>query len=105
MIDQGTVLRRKNRRTVKDERRPGKQAKVSPITKRMIKQRMYQEASSSVHRVYRGRYFAIGAGFSCIFCSPNGARVVFVMPRAPIWFHAGQEKSKPDNQPNFPVFR
>ena len=58
-----------------------------------------------MHRVYRGRYFAIGAGYSFIFCRPNGARVVFVLPRAPIGFHAGQEKSKPDNQPDFPVFR
>ena len=46
----------------------------------------------AVHRAKSGRNFAIGAGYLFIFLRPDGARVVFFLPRAPIGFRAGQKK-------------
>ena len=45
-----------------------------------------------MHRAKSGRNFAIGAGYLFIFLRPDGARVVFFLPRAPIGFRAGQKK-------------
>ena len=47
----------------------------------------------AVHRAISGRNFAIGAGYLFIFLRPDGARVVFFLPRAPIGFRARQQKN------------
>ena len=52
-----------------------------------------------MHRAKSGRNFAIGAGYFFIFLRPDGARVVFFLPRAPIGFRAGQKNANPITNP------
>ena len=66
--------------------------KSSLIRSLEFRYRYKVHVTRAVHRAKSGRNFAIGEGYLFFFLRPDGARVVFFLPRAPIGFHAGQKK-------------